>query len=272
MVSPAKKRFEQIRAAKLAAAAKAQEREAETVKAEAEQKPRPNPYNRQAGKKSASSPARKHFEQARAKAQAAQATPDRPHGDAYEITLAALIEDSRRLHDIQSIERKIDAKMELLPNYEAYVKGVLEGGTGQDDEVLMTLMVWYLDVGDLETALDIAEYAAEHGLNTPDKYQRSTAALVSEEVAEFALKMELGTDEDELVRAQVTRALELFGLSDMHDQVKAKLFKAQGYLLRSLGKTELAIPALERALELNDKVGVKKDIESLKKELKNSGQ
>lgn len=277
MVSPAKKRFEDVRAAREAAAAEDMEKAQQEAKAkdqeqaEAQAKERPNPYNRGEGGKPRPSPARKHFDRARAKAQASQATPARPQGDSYELHKAAIVEDIRRLADIQSIERKIEAKRELLPNYDSYVQGVLEGGKGQQDDVLMTLMVWYLDVGELKTAMDIAQYAAHHGLETPDRYRRSTAALVSEEVAEFALKMEHGTDGDEPVLTQVTRALELFGNSDMHDQVKAKLFKAQGCLLRVLGKKELAILALERALALNDKVGVKKDIESLKKDQKDSG-
>lgn len=217
------------------------------------------------------SPARKHFQKAVAAKQAAAATPDRPTGDAYELHRAAIIEDSRRLHDIQSIERKVEAKRELLPNYQSYVEGVLSAGAGQQDDVLMTLMVWYLDVGDLGTALDISEYAARHGLDTPDRYQRSTATLVSEEVADFVLKTNGGEDPADTLE-QVRRTVELFGQADMHDQVKAKLFKALGYMERDAGDRHVALSALKRALALNERIGVKKDIERLEKELKDSGE
>ena len=278
MVSPAKKRFEQVRAAREAAAAEDLEKAQQETKAkdqeraEAPGKERPNPYNRGEGGKPRQSPARKHFDRARAKAEASQATPARPQGDSYELHKAAIVEDIRRLSDIQSIERKIEAKSELLPNYESYVQGVLEGGKGQQDDVLMTLMVWYLDVGELKTAMDIAEYAANHGLETPDRYKRSTAALVSEEVADFALKLDKEAENQEEVLEQLQRCLALFADADMHDQVKAKLFKAEGSILDNTGHTEAAVAAYERALKLNDKIGVKKDIERLKKELKNSGQ
>jgi tetratricopeptide (TPR) repeat protein len=277
MVSPAKKRFEQVRAAREAAAAENLEKAQQEAKAkdqeraEAPARGRPNPYNRGEGGKPRPSPARKHFDRARAKAEASQATPARPQGDAYELHKAAIIEDTRRLADIQSIERKVEAKRELLPAYEDYVHGVLEGGKGQQDDVLMTLMVWYLDVGELKTAMDIAEYAVHHGLETPDRYQRSTAALVSEEVADFALKLEDDAENQAEVLEQLQRALAMFAEADMHDQIKAKLFKAEGYLLRATGKQATALASLERALKLNDKIGVKKDIESLKKDLKNSG-
>ncbi|WP_417545673.1 phage terminase small subunit [Marinobacter sp.] len=278
MVSPAKKRFEKTRAAREAAQAEAQEkarmeREARQRKEEDRRKKvvstpsaEEKPVNR------TMSPAAKRFQAQKAAKDAAAATPSRPTGDAYKLHEAAIIEDSRRLHDLQSIERKIEAKRDMLPNYEGYVKGVLEAGLGQQDDVLMTLMVWYLDVGDLKTGLDIAEYAVKHGLETPDRYQRKTANLVAEQVADFALKLDAEADGKEEILEQLHRTVEYFADADMHDQVKSKLFKALGYLERDAGDKETALVSLQRSLELNDRAGVKKDIERLEKELKNSGQ
>lgn len=217
------------------------------------------------------SPARRHFERMKAAREAASSTPAAPQGASYELHLASIIEDTRRLHDLQSIERKIEAKRKLLPNYESYALGVLEGGKGQPDEVLMTVMIWHLDVGNIAFGLDIAEYALKHGLETPDRYQRSTAALVAEEVSEYVLKLKLEGEADQELLQQVRRTVELTEAADMHDQIRAKLYKALGYLLRQNDEKESALSALKRALELNDRVGVKKDIERLEKEL-NSGE
>lgn len=276
MVSPAKKRFEKVQAAREAARAEAQEkaRKAQEERARRESEKgkatKRNPFQKQASGTGQLSPAAKRFQQKLVQKESSASTPERPTGDAYELHLAAIIEDTRRLHDIQSIERKVEAKREMLPNYDGYVKGVLEAAPGQQDEVLMTLMVWYLDVGDFATGLDIAEYAVANGLETPDRYQRSTANLVAETVADYALNSEGEDPENEIIEA-VQRTVDMFGESDMHDQVKAKLFKAYGYRLWTLEKPEEAKEALERALKLHDRVGVKKDIEALKKELKNSG-
>lgn len=277
MASPAKKRFEEARAAREAAEAEAQEK----ARAEREARQRKEadrrkqvvsaPSAEEQPVKRIMSPAAKRFQAQQAAKDAATATPARPTGDAYKLHEAAIIEDSRRLHDLQSIERKVEAKREMLPNYEGYVQGVLEAGKGQQDDVLMTLMVWYLDVGDLKTGLDIAEYAVKHGLVTPDRYQRKTANLVAEEVADFALKLDADAEGKEEILEQMHRTVEYFADADMHDQVKSKLFKALGYLERDVGDKETALMSLQRALELNDKVGVKKDIERLEKELKNSG-
>src|SRR5690625_1567311 len=100
------------------------------------------------------SPARRHWLKATAAAQAAEAEQHQPQtGDAYEIMKATLIEDRRRLHDVHSVERKVELKRELLPQYQEYVEGVLEAGQGAQDDVLATLMVWHLDVGNLQQAV-----------------------------------------------------------------------------------------------------------------------
>ena len=278
MVSPAQKNFEKGKAAKEAAKAETEEKKrqesAERSRKENERRAKvvAAPSDIKVPDKRTLSPAAKRFQAQKAAKEAASATPSRPTGDSYHLHKAAIIEDSRRLHDIESIERKIEAKREMLPNYEGYVAGVLEAGTGQQDDVLMTLMVWYLDVGDLKTGLDIADYAVKHGLETPDRYQRKTANLVAEEVADFALKLDGDAEDKEEIREQVLRTVDYFADADMHDQVKAKLYKALGNLDQATGRPESAIAAFERALALNDRVGVKKDIERLKKELKNSGE
>src|SRR5690554_497193 len=128
------------------------------------------------------SPARKHFIKATAAAQAAEADQHKPQtGDAYELMKAALIEDRRRLHDVHSVERKVELKRELLPQYQDYVAGVLGAGRGAQDDVLATLMVWHLDVGDLQQAVEIGEYVLAHELKAPDQFQRSPAAILAED-------------------------------------------------------------------------------------------
>jgi len=56
---------------------------------------------------------------------------------------------------------------------------------------------------------------------------------------------------------------------DMPDEVRAKLHKAIGYALNETDKPA-ALEHLIRALNLHEKVGVKKDIEVLEREIKNA--
>ncbi|MEQ9133317.1 MAG: phage terminase small subunit [Salinisphaeraceae bacterium] len=203
--------------------------------------------------------------------------------DQQDLMLAALWNARQTLKDIRATERKVEAKRELLPQFFAYVDGVLEADTGEQDEVLMTVMLWHLDIGDVGGALRIADYAMHHGLTPPDRFQRDTATLVAEQAAEELLTKlealpESAADQEEAAAcaaeylAQLEHAHALTAEADMHDQARAKLHKALGYAHRATGEHDQeALEHLKRAVELNSKIGVKKDIERLERQVKNAG-
>jgi tetratricopeptide (TPR) repeat protein len=210
---------------------------------------------------------RRHFERVSA-AQAARDAGDAPmQGDEYHFMQAKLFEDYRRLKSVQSIERKVAIKREILPDYAAYVEGVLEAGQGAQDEVLMRVMLWRIDVGDIEGALSIGRYALRHGLEPGDQFQRSTAAILVEEAADQALALEA---DDATLLEELQEIERLTAGADMHDQIRAKLHKALGNAHRAEGTPQEALTHFRRALELNDRAGVKKDIERLEREVKNA--
>ena len=217
------------------------------------------------------SPARAHYQQSMAAAQQPENTEqprDQNAANAYELMLAKLAGDKRRLKAIQSMELKAALKLNLLPDYADWIAGVLEGDNGCQDDVLMTVFVWAVDAGQFSTALDIGDYALRHNLVMPDQYQRDVPCVLAEEIADFALKL----PEEQLLglRIYLERAIDLTDGKDMPDQVRAKLYKASGYALRAAGELAQARERLVRAFELFDKVGVKKDIERLDTLIKNS--
>lgn len=185
---------------------------------------------------------------------------------AYEQMLVKLAADRRRLHDLQSIERRAEVKREILPDYVPWVDGVLAGNQGVQDDILMTVMVWRIDAGDLTGAIEIARYAIDHNLAMPDQYKRGTACLIAEEAAEMALK---GGSENPGDADQLIAIGNLVEDQDMPDEVRAKLLKAIGYAVAPI-QPGTAKEILKRALELHPKVGVKKDIERIERELKNA--
>lgn len=223
--------------------------------------------------------ARRHFQRVTAAKAAGGANPGRPQtGEQYELHAAALWEARRTLKGIKSLEAKVAKKRELLPEFAAYVAGVLEGGNGAQDDVLMTVMLWRLDVGDLAGGIEVAEYALRHGLDTPDRFERDTASIVAEQVAEEALaRLEATEAADEAAVAadlvmHVSRAEALTRDADMHDQIRAKLHKALGYAYRTAGSLEEALEQLRRALQLNERAGVKKDIEKLERQVRDESK
>ncbi|OAI65254.1 terminase [Ralstonia solanacearum] len=228
------------------------------------------------------SPARNHFLRVTAAmaAKAAQAGNPLRYATGHELMLAQLAEHKRQLKQVQSVERKAELKRKLLPEYAAWIRGVLEADTGAQDEVFMTVMVWLIDAGNFADALPLAAYAIRHQMAMPDQYQRTTACLIAEEFASMALKaVEAGDPVDVTTLREVA---ELVAAEDMPDEVRAKLHKALGYGVYALAESVQtdradalrrdALAQLRRALELHDKSGVKKDIERIERDIKNTAK
>lgn len=227
-------------------------------------------------------PAQRHRMHALALQQAQEAHAASAHGEtvgtAYELQLAQLHQHRLHLKDIKSVEKKIEAKRALLPEYDAYLDGVLQARPGTQDNVLATVLVWHIDAGNYQRALQLAEYALAAGIKPPDHYERDLATIVQDEVAEAILGARLqGPD----AVAAAAQAQALTEEADTHDQARAKLYKAHGWAMlgksashdvdmktRTLKACKAALPLLTRAMELDARSGVKKDIERIERRLK----
>lgn len=198
-----------------------------------------------------------------------------PEASEYRTLLAGLGEDLRQLHNIQSVERKIEAKRQMIDRYRDWIEGALAAENAAQDEIVTTMLVWSIDVGDWPLAVRLATHVLQHGLALPERYKRSPATLVAEEVAEAGLSKAPTVDV-----ATLQQVDDLTAGFDMHDQVRAKLKKAIGLAFACRaeafdpeaesalagGKAALiavALENLERALQLNPACGVKKAIEQL---------
>ena len=216
----------------------------------------------------------------------APVAPDIDDGDPasaeYRALLAALHNDLRSLSDVQSVEARGPMKAGMAQTYAAWVDGALmagAGGAAKQDEIVVTQMIWAIDYRDFPRALDIAEHAIRYGLALPARYERTVGCLVAEDIATIALN-----EPAAVPREVLDRTAEITAAEDMPDQARAKLSKAIGRAYATAaaafdpeadnaiagGKAALltgALAALRRALELDRKVGVKKDIEQLERRL-----
>jgi hypothetical protein len=134
----------------------------------------------------------------------------------------------------------------------------------------MTVLIWRIDTGDLAGALTLADYALRFGLQMPDRYERTTACLIAEEIADTALKAI--TAGQTVAPDVLERTWQLTEPHDMFDPVRARLLKVIGLAWQQAGQGSRAIEPLKRALELDDRCGVKKIIEQLERELKREPQ
>lgn len=231
--------------------------------------------------------ARQHFQKHSAKAAAVSAAEYGTMQDQsfYELQLAQLNNDRHRLKQIQSTEAKIQLKKALLPTYLPYADGIIEANKSVQDEVFMTLLIWCIDAENYAKALEMAEFALTHSMIMPDRFERKTATLVTEEIANAFLK-KLKTNAD--VEIEVLQKLEQLvlhtefeeKLADMPDQVKAKLLVALGKVtikqIQSKDEpsqsdivfAQDAQAYLDRAIELDDKCGGKHDLKKVETLLK----
>lgn len=215
------------------------------------------------------SPARRHMIRAAAQ-ESARKGGELRNASGYELMLVKLNADRQRLKLVQSMEKKAELKRKLLPEYAPWVSGVLSQSCGAQDDVLMHVMIWRIDAGDLSGALDIAEYALKHDLVLPARYKRQTACAITEEIADSAMRCYKAKQPLDL--SLLMRTLDLTDDKDMPDEVRAKLHKIIGYAERARDNPVVALNFLNRANQLHDSCGVKQDITALERQIKNANK
>lgn len=185
-----------------------------------------------------------------------------PHLSGYDLLLAQLNAHKRQLSQVQSMERRAEIKANIFAEYQPWIDGVLQAGTGTQDAVLMTWMVWCIDAGLLDYALKIAEYALFHDLVLPARFNRTLATTVAEEFADLSKKARTAKKPFEV--ACLAQVQQMTAEHDMPDEVRAKLLRELGEGLKD-SESETALAYLKRALELDQDVGVKGSISALEK-------
>lgn len=243
--------------------------------------------------------ARKHFQKYRAKAAAEMAAEFGTMKDlsAYELQLSQLNSDRSRLKQYQSTETKAQLKRELLPTYMPYVNGILEADKSVQDAVFMEIMVWCIDTEDYKKALEMAAFALRHKMIMPDRFDRKTAVVVTEEISNAYLrKLKSSAEVDITVLQELHKIVNNEELPievlDMPNQVQAKLLVALGKAELKLiqaeinaanilddllpesiqAKAQQAHDYLDRAVQLDDRCNGKQDLKVVTTLLKKATQ
>ncbi len=208
---------------------------------------------------------------------------DTDAGREYAALRVLLHDDIRKLADVQSIEARNPMKADMAKAFAAWIEGVLkasEQGHAAQDEILVTNMIWAIDYRDFDYALTIAAHVLKFDLTLPERYSRTAACFVAEEIATVALG-----NHEAVTLEQLLRAHAMTESADMPDPARAKLHKALGraYERRAEGfdpaadsapaggkaaYVEQAHEHYVRALALYREIGVKKDIERVDRALK----
>ncbi|XXD10046.1 phage terminase small subunit [Klebsiella sp. R445] len=214
-------------------------------------------------------PAQKHFQKVMAERRGGSDQRDAETRTAHEQILFRLRMHKSSLSQIQSRQAKAAVKASILPEFQGWIDGTIEGDSGRVDPVISTLMVWAADCFDYALALRIGRYVVKHGLSMPeDNYRRSAATVLAEEICNPILNLAT-TDAEADLSGYITMLDELAGIvgaSDMPDEVRAKLCKVQAFCRRATEDAETkgeALKLFREAMSLNPGAGVKREIASL---------
>lgn len=212
-------------------------------------------------------PAQKHFQRVMAERHGKTEEHTDAARTAHEQILHRLRMDQSALKKVQSDQAKAAMKKQLLPHYEGWIDGTLEGDSGRQDEVIVTLMIWAIDTADYPLAVRIGRYVIAHDLAMPDRFRRTAATALVEELCDPIL-VQVKADETADLTPYLSVLDDLAQIvmgKDMPDQVLAKLFKVRGFALRSGTEADqaIALGLLRQAIKLDAGAGVKKEIERL---------
>lgn len=218
-------------------------------------------------------PAQKHFQRVMAERRGQAEEESDIQRTAHEQILHRLRMDLSRLSGVQSEETKAEMKKSMLPEYEGWIEGALDGDSGRQDEVITRLMVWAIDCRDYALALRLGRYVVRHGLMLPDNFNRTAATFLTEEMSKPVLTLAAADTDADLSSgvAVLDEVAEIVADSDMPDVVRAKLCKARALARR--GATDIttkaeALALFREALTRNPNAGVKKEIATLAREVK----
>jgi Phage small terminase subunit len=212
------------------------------------------------------------------------ANPGTPAENAARMMMVKLTADRARLKSIQSDALKAKAKMELLPEYDAWLDGLIEAKDslplGVSNDVLTTAMVWHIDAGNIARAIALGEAVIERAVPMPAWWKSTSPSVLAERVAEAAFAaIREGQDfeTDHLSAVQLLTEDE-----DMPDEVRAKLYKAEAQLIEiavdklyvngdapdgvagaAIGLIEMGLRSAATAQRFHAACGVKKLIDKL---------
>lgn len=212
---------------------------------------------------------RQHFDQNIA-AEAATDNIDLNALTVYQRLYKSLKDDKAILKNIASIQDKIKAKAAMIPNYSDWIQGVIDTGrAADDDQVTPTLLVWMIDTGALDAAMPLAQLAIETQMASTDEYSRTMPEIIIEQMAEqISAGRDISlTNLQTLIDWVTAKADNGLHINNMPDQIRAKLLKAAGERAEEQEEIEHAIALYEQALSYNERCGVKKRLDALKKQL-----
>lgn len=150
----------------------------------------------------------------------------------FHLQITELKRDVERLRSLPATADRVDMKRdELLPRWLPSVEAYLAGDKVFDNPAFAYCVIWLMDTGEMEKALDWADIAIEQGQRTPENFKSTFPAFIADTVMEWAFnEAEAGHSIEPYFTRTFNNVRDKWRL---HEDIKAKWFKFAGlYMLR----------------------------------------
>ncbi|QHH99248.1 phage terminase small subunit [Acinetobacter dispersus] len=169
-----------------------------------------------------------------------------------------------QLSNVRAVDKKVELKKQWLPEFQGFIDASLAQSPAEQNTVLMYLLAWAIDAEDFKLALRIGQHGILNGMVMPEKFKRTVAEVLAENIGEACIKnVELAIDNASILES----IAELVRGEDLVNEAHAKIYKALGLAITESRPAD-ALEAFKNALRLNSASGVKKNIEKLERTLK----
>lgn len=140
----------------------------------------------------------------------------------FDLLLVNLENDRKRISALPQGGARIPLKRECAAVYAPVVDAYLAGGQVYRNEVLVQLMIWRFDLGEIADAVRLAEAAVEQGQPMPERFKSTLAIFVADAVLDWAKAQKKAGG---AVAPYFDWVLDHLDLWQLHDAQRAKYCK-----------------------------------------------
>jgi tetratricopeptide (TPR) repeat protein len=179
----------------------------------------------------------------------------------------ALEQDLIRISDIDSRElRQVLKRTELLPKYLDYVRRYRESGQNHPNPVMMQVLVWLIDVGQISEFLELADFAIEQGQVLPERFKRNVQTFVADEFINWADSEYKAKRSPEPFLSDLLPRVD--GEWQLFERIPARFHRLLGLMAMDREDWAAAIASFERATKLYPEIRVETRLDAARKALK----
>lgn len=167
------------------------------------------------------------------------------------LQVQEISEDVALLRSLATTAERVEMKRDvLLPKWLPTVESYLELGKVYANPVFTYCVIWLLDVGQYDQALDWADIAIEQGQPMPENIRSRLPAFVADQIMEWAVQASQAGEE---LEPYFSRTFEnVTQRWRLHEEITAKWFKFAGLLLLRDEQGQTRAAAIDSVETLNN--------------------